>query len=260
MEELTLPLEVLLHIFGFVEPKTRISVLQTSSNIRNACLLRVWKPWDNYGRGLRRAVAKGYIGYFRRWRKLTPPGEIRWLVFSKGEDSVLVTAAAKGYLDFVKMFVKDPLAKPGGPLDPSVNNWLAFRKACAMQQTKIIRFFLTQTETDPCILEGDALLFACQNGHDKTVKVLLEDGRCDPSTLDSLCLKKAAFCGHAKVVELLLDDGRADPNAGGGLPLYYAHYYDHASILEALCLDWRIKIPKGLRKTMDETTDSESFE
>ena len=263
------PEEILLRIFGFIEPGARIAVLQTSKWIRNMCLLEVWKPWDNKCRGLRHAVKNGYIGYFRRWKKLAEQQGGFALsslahLGSNDQGSVVEIAASKGYLDFVKMFIKDPLACPSGPLDPSVNNWLAFRRACNEQQVKVIRYFLLNTNVCPSVLGEDALLLSCKRGLNKTVKVLLEDGRSCPSAMDDYCIKKACKYGHVKVVELLLNDGRANPNANGGLPIYYAYHYAdkcaYEQIYELLCNDWRFRKPLWLRDSSDESSFSSSSE
>lgn len=258
MENETLPLEILLHIFGFIgifcrQPspgsKTRLSVLCTSKDIRNACLQHVWKPWENHGIGLKRAVAKGYVGYFRRWFTHSP--DSRWLFFSNCEESILVTAATNGFLDFVKMFTRGSLGVKNGPLDPSLNRWLPFRRACAMQRINVVRYFLKTYEIEENA-GLESLVFACRNGHYKTAKVLLEDGEFDPSSDDSYCLKKACKYGHTKIVELLLDDGRADPNAGEGAPIFYAYRKNDPEMYEALCIDYRTIIPKWLIKADPE--------
>lgn len=256
------PDEILLRIFSFVEPGygTRLSILQTSKWVRNACLLDIWKPWELRCKGLRYAVKKGYIGYFRRWKKLAPEPSLSFLGPYGGEQSVLEIAAANGHLDFVKMFIRDPLACSDGPLDPSINNWLAFRRACSAEQVKVIRYFLQNTDVYPSVLGEDALLFSCRNGQDKTVKTLLKDGRCCPTTMDDYCIKKACKYGHTKVVELLLDDGRADPNAGGGLPIAYAYENGHREIFNALWNDYRVKVPRWLLKDKDETSSDNTSE
>jgi len=254
-EEMELPLEILLHIFNFVEQGsgTRISILQTNKCIRDTCLLQVWKPWDKRCLGLRRAVGNGYIGYFRRWRHYTPEKELGWLNgcgFSSQSEPIIVTAARKGYLDFIKMFLREP----GSVFDPSVSNWMGFRVACDAQQVKVIRYFLNSIVADHqgrSLPLEDALLQACKRGRSKTVKILLEDGRCCPTLLDNYCIRKACKYGHASVVEHLLNDGRADPNVGGGSLISLAYKKGMVDIFELLCLDWRVNIPKSIRKKLE---------
>lgn len=250
-----LPVEILLHIFSFVKrgTKTRISILQTSKSIRNSCLLYIWKPWDDHCLGLRKSVENGYIGYFRRWRRVAPEKCLLSLSCSHKRD-MMVVSASKGYLDFIKMFKKDSLIY----LDPALDNWISFRVACENQQVKIIKYFLENTLISSELLASDALIWACRSGLDKTVKVLLEDGRICPSILGDYCIRKACKYGHTKVVEHLLDDGRADPNAGDGDPIFYAYISSKVDMLEALTLDWRIKIPKWLQ-SKEGFSDDDSF-
>lgn len=273
----SLPIEILLYIFSFVDIKTRISILKLSKEIRDVCLTNLWKPWGNKAYGLKRAIYRGHIGYFRRWRKRMPKEEDWVFVRNNFEVSPLVIAAEKGYLDFIKMFLRDPLYQAGGPFDPFISNeqtsfvdiWLAFRRACAMQRTNVIRFFLNYVNfendgrpSEPKLssfnfIGDDVLIYACKNGHDKTVKVLLEDDRFDPSALDSYCLRKACKYGHLKVVELLLNNGRADPNSGNGECIYYAAERNYTEIYEALTLDWRMQILSEEDDTSTKNLDSD---
>lgn len=251
------PLEILLHIFSFVEPGggTRVSILKTCKHIRDTCLLQIWKPWDKRCLGLRKAVENGYIGYFRRWRHYTPEKELRWLNGWPFTESVMVIASRKGYLDFIKMFLRDPLSKPGGIFDPTILNWMGFRAACDAQQVKVIRYFLNWIPEDhrgnTRLPVDDALLQACKWGRSKTVKVLLEDGRACPTLLDNYCIRKACKYGHVSVVEQLLNDGRSDPNVGKGSLLVSAYKKGTMDILELLCLDWRAKVPKSIHRKLE---------
>ena len=241
MEELSFlpiylfPVELRINIFKFVDKTTRVNLLCTNKEIRNLCLSEIWKPWDKC-KGLRHAVKKGHIGYYRRWAKMAPENIIGDLL---KPNSIVYIAAKKGYTDFIKLFFKlygDKMT------DAFILN--EFGWACRRKNTKVIKCFLNldfesvpRLNTDMC---GHILEYSCKTGDYKLVKILLEDGRIDPETNRNYCIKKACKYNRLKVVELLLDDGRANPNAGG-MPLFYATAKHNKRIIEALMSDWRIK-------------------
>lgn len=248
----SLPIEILLHIFSFVGigTNTRISILSSSKEIRDACLLNLWKPWGNKAYGLKRAVYRGHIGYFRRWRnrmpRETPEEGIPPSIFDYSEVSLLVTAAEKGYLDFIKMFLRDPLYNIS-----FVDIWIAFRRACAMQRTNVIRFFLklenSRASATPSGAEVTNTSFAPQNAPMATCKssdferVIPSERAYGPNDFSEAItfvgddvLIYACKNGHYKTVKVLLEDGRFDPSALDSYCLRKACKYGHLKVVELL--------------------------
>lgn len=232
-----LPVELQINILKFVDKGNRLNLLLANKKIYDLCLSEIWKPWDDSCKGLRHAVKKGYIGYYRRWAKIAPESIIGELL---KPNSILYIAAKKGYTDFIKLFFKLHGDKMTDEFILNEFGW-----ACRRKNTKVIRCFLKldfetipRLNTDMC---SHILEYACKIGEHELVKILLEDGRIDPETNRNYCIKKACKYNRLKVVELLLDDGRADPNAGGGMPLFYATSNKNKRVMEALLSDWRIK-------------------
>ena len=97
----------------------------------------------------------------------------------------MIWACQKGYVDVVRILLKEPL------IDPML--------------------YLDDDDDDPLRLNG--IETACYFGQLDVVKLLLQDPRVNPSVGDNYAIRRATENGHLEIVKSLLQDERVDPSA-----------------------------------------------
>ncbi|KAJ3308149.1 hypothetical protein HDV04_001724, partial [Boothiomyces sp. JEL0838] len=130
--------------------------------------------------------------------------------------------AKYGYIDLVKLLLKDPRVTPTDTL------W----RCCINGHYNTVEYLMDYC--DPSESNNLAIRQACINGNIDIIKCLLNDSRVDPSDYDNEAIKYASYFGHLKVVEMLLRDPRVNCNAEKGTSLLYAIQNGHSDVVELL--------------------------
>jgi hypothetical protein len=123
------------------------------------------------------------------------------------DNNLLLLASEKGYLDFVKLFLKESSV--------DVNKSGALSSAVRNNRIAIVDYLLHKSKANPNILlkneNGEnnlLLLMAIRKGYSEMVKLLLQDPRIDPTTGDNYPLDFALIWKQKEIVDILYKDPR----------------------------------------------------
>ncbi len=143
---------------------------------------------------------------------------------------LLQIAVARGDLDVIDSFVRDPALKIKQVICTAVlNGWF------------IVIARLIDDERFTASMRHQVFHEACAQGHTSIVDLLLKDPRVDPRAGNSAALRYAAEKGRYDVVQLLLADPRVDPTAENNEALRLARMYSHRDVVNLLVQDERVK-------------------
>jgi len=117
----------------------------------------------------------------------------------------LISAAAWGHLNLVKLFIEEY------DLDPTAFEDQAIRIAANNNNPEVVEYLLGFEEVNPNAKGGKAIKSAAENGHIKVVKLLLNDKRVDPSIEANYAIRMASLYGEISIVHMLLKHPKVDP-------------------------------------------------
>ena len=80
--------------------------------------------------------------------------------------------------------------------------------ACVFGYLNIVKLLLKDKRVDPSVQADIALQNACKNGHAEVVELLLTDSRVNPSTWNNLPIRSALKDNNIKIIKLLLKNDR----------------------------------------------------
>ena len=131
------------------------------------------------------------------------------------DNGILIYAAIKGNLDFVKYLLSNEIQIISPSIDPSADNNCAIRYACVNGIFDVVKFLLSYEirelfpKIDPCADNNFAIKSASEQGHLDVVKFLLKDEiirlypKIDPKVFNNDAIYLAHRNGHKDVVEFL---------------------------------------------------------
>jgi ankyrin repeat protein len=125
-------------------------------------------------------------------------------------------------------------------VNPSANDYEAFRLASAYGHSDIVRLFLERSDVNPGAHDNDAIRLASVFGNTDVVRILLKRSDIHPGAQDNEALINAAKHGYTDILKLLLDDSRTDPSAQFNLPFRWATYNGRVGSVKLLLADKRV--------------------
>lgn len=195
---------------------------------------------------LKEAVEAGRMEMFRRiaawdddWRD------------EAGSYGFAPKAAAKGHLDFLKMFIEEC------GVDVAVANNLLLRNAAENGHTSAVQYLLDQG-ADYTVFNNGPVEDAAKNGHLDVLRVFLKAGA-DINTREGAFLSAAARKGQLDVVTFLLSNG-ADPTLDDQDALVRAAENGHAAVVKILCQQPEIDVSLHNNKALEEALDGDHFD
>ncbi|KAJ3270361.1 hypothetical protein HDV01_007886 [Terramyces sp. JEL0728] len=118
-------------------------------------------------------------------------------------------------------------------VDPTFDSGLSLRIACKKGYLDIVKLLVKDQRVDIHSQSNYSLCWAARKGHFEIVKLLVENGA-DPSDNDNFAIKHSCRNGHYEIVKLLLQDSRVDKHAENDYCTAWAHEKGFEEIIQLL--------------------------
>lgn len=210
-----LPDDIILNIFGYLEPKD-LSIASRVCSIWKTLAEKIKWPDGVGNRLLARALKyKDQDVALHVVLKLLRLKDKIGINPSLDDNRVIFWASENGHHEIVRELLKEPL------VDLSVLQKV-MRFAMQCNHPKVVKELLINNQINPSFDNNTLISWASENGHLEIVEDLVKDDRVNPSANNNLPIRKASRRGHVEIVKVLLKNEQVDPSAEENEALRYS--------------------------------------
>jgi hypothetical protein len=242
MPMFTLPAEIVLHIFSFLQ--------------NNVCLIDYYVAFKDI-RALMHSHPRVFYNKDGIYNFALPFSIIDTFFGDNNSETLLCIVDHR-----LTEHVPEVLQREN--CDPTIHENAILDTAVVDQNIEVVKLLLADKRVDPTVHEVDENFIhsAVRTRNTILLKLLLKDGRADPNENESLALRRAVEMKNTKMVELLLIDGRADPTVDYGVArnrpiIQHAVSKGYSDIVSLLLDDERMH-PLNIEDILFKTGDTET--